>query len=75
MHVVLEYGTADVALGFDNGYLLGDVLQLADIAVPGVVDEILATVVGEEDGGHVVFLGHVAAEFAEKERDVVLAFA
>ena len=73
--VVLENVGRDAALGLDDGNLLGDVLELAHVAVPGVVHEHGACVLGEDDGRHVVFLGHVGGKFSKKQRDVLLAFA
>ena len=71
--VVLQDGRRDSALGFHNGNLFGDILQLAYVAIPRIVHHHTFGFVGEYDGRHPVFLGHIGRELAEQHRYVVLA--
>ena len=57
--VVLKYGTCNGALFLDNGNLFSHILQFAYVAVPRIVHQIFAGIVGEKDVRHVVLLGHV----------------
>ena len=71
----MKYGTCNGALFLDNGNLFSHILQFAYVAVPRIVHQIFAGIVGEKDGRHVVLLGHVGREFAKEERHVLTTFA
>lgn len=73
--IALQGGAVDFAVGLEDGDLLGDVLQLAHVARPAVVEQHVAGVVGELDDRHAVPLGEVGREFAEEQQDVVGPFA
>ena len=65
----------EVAVGLHDGNLLGDVLQLAHIAVPTVVFQHLHRIRCQRDGRDVVALGEVGGKLAEQQRDVAFPFA
>ena len=73
VQVVLEDGAGDGTRLLDDGNLLGYILEFAYVAVPRVFHDILFSVVGKEDRRHLVTFGHIRGEFAEKQRDVLLA--
>ena len=64
----------NLPLLLDDGNLLGDILQLTDVAGPGIGGQHLACLVGQLDGRHVVVLGKVGSELAEEQVDVLLPF-
>ena len=57
----------------EHGNLLGDVLQLTDIAWPFVAHEQLFGLVGEYHFVHLVLLGHLHGEETEQQNNVLAA--
>ena len=47
MYVILKYVAGYQALVFNDRNLFGDIFQLADVAIPRLVHQILLAVVGE----------------------------
>ena len=73
--IALQGGSVDVAVGLEDGDLLGDVLQLAHVTRPTVVEQHVAGIVGQLDYGHAIALGKVGREFAEKQQNIFGPFA
>jgi len=59
---------------FNNGYLLGNVFELANIARPGVIGKQLAGVFVKGDGGHTVLFGEVHGKFSKEQVNILLSF-
>ena len=59
----------------EHGDLLGDVLQLTDVARPLVAHEQLLGLVAEGDTVHLVLLGYLHGKQAEQQYDVLAALA
>ena len=59
----------------EHGYLLGDVLQLTDVAWPLVTHDELYGLVVEHHTVHLVLLGHLHGKETEQQDDVLTALA
>ena len=74
-NVLQECLHIDFALLAEHRHLLGDVLQLAHVAWPLVLQHEALGIFGERDLRQVVFLGHLTGEEAEQHQDVLAAIA
>ena len=72
--IILQDGGSDLPVCFNDGYLLGDVLQLAHVTGPRISQQFFLGILRQLNSGHPVFLCKVCGKLTEQQEHIVPTF-
>ena len=72
--IILQDSSRDLPIGFNDRYLLGDVLQLTHVSGPRVSQQLFLRILCQLDSRHPVFLCKVCGKLTEQQKYIVTTF-